>query len=270
MRFEEMSYTVLDVETTGLHSSAGDKICEIGAIRVDPGRVQRIFQTLVDPERPISTGAFAVNGITPEMLEGKPKIDQVMPQFMEFIKGSVLVAYNAPFDLGFLSNALGKNANQLDDFIVIDVLKLARKFFPEIGRYRLSYVAETLGINTDGKHRAIADVIMTMKVFKREIGEMKKAGIKEVEEVVIALDDDLTYSDKGLDEITAVISNAIQSNRPVNISYRSLWENKVTHRKITPISIKSEQDKTLIFAYCHLRQGERTFRVDSIMDAVIE
>ena len=110
MKLQEAAYTVFDVETTGLYPYAGDKICEIGAIRIEPGEPKKIYQSLINPKRAISYGAYKVNGITRDMVEGKPTIDEVIPGFLEFIKGSILVAYNAGFDLGFLDNAVSYDA----------------------------------------------------------------------------------------------------------------------------------------------------------------
>ncbi|MBN2453868.1 MAG: 3'-5' exonuclease, partial [Candidatus Omnitrophica bacterium] len=148
MILEEAIFTVFDFETTGLYPYTGDRICEIGAVRtgIRSGK-PATFHSLIDPERPISPGAFRVNGITEGMVKGKPVIDEVLPDFLKFIEGSVLVAYNAGFDLGFLDAALGADAAILRGYYVIDALRLARKLFPSIGRYSLGIVADSLGIS---------------------------------------------------------------------------------------------------------------------------
>ncbi len=184
MKLEEAVFTVFDFETTGLYPYTGDRICEIGALRfginsVKPGS----FQSLVDPKRSISSGAFRINGITDAMVGGRPVIDEVLPEFLKFISGSVLVAYNAGFDVGFLETSLGGGAGILEDYYIIDVLKLARRLFPGIGRYGLGFVAGSLSIKVGPEHRALSDAIMTWRVFKKELSILNREGIKTVEDI---------------------------------------------------------------------------------------
>ncbi len=184
MRLEEAVFTVFDFETTGLYPYSGDRICEIGAIRAKgqkkkPGK----FHQRVDPKRPISEGAFAVNGITADMVKGRPTIDMALPGFLKFIKGSVLVAYNAGFDLGFLESALGTDRIILDDYPVIDALALARRLFPCAARYNLGALSRSLGISVRTEHRAMADAMMAWRVFEKELGLLKAEGVKTVEEI---------------------------------------------------------------------------------------
>jgi len=118
MKLDEATYTVFDVETTGLFPYHGDKICEIGAVKVKPNGERETFERLVDPKRPISPGAFAVNQITYDMLSGKPAIDEVLPSFMEFVKDTVLVAYNAgtgEFVVSALSGSAGDGVGRDGD-----------------------------------------------------------------------------------------------------------------------------------------------------------
>ncbi len=200
MRIDKCEFTIFDVETTGLFPHHGDKIIEIAAIRVDastllgigPERSRRIdssckkvrkFSSLVDPKRPISHGAFSVNRITGDMLTGKPIIDDILPFFLKFTEGSVLVAYNAGFDLGFLENAMGDNKDILKKYFVVDALALARRFFPNAGRYSLGILAGHLGIKASSQHRALADASMTWKVFEKELDIIIAEGIEHVKDI---------------------------------------------------------------------------------------
>ena len=103
---EEIEFTIFDTETTGLEPESGDRIVEIAAIRFKGKERIATFQTLVNPHRPISAGAFEVNKITQDMLQNAPAIEVVMPKFLDFIHSSCLCSYNATFDLGFLHNEL--------------------------------------------------------------------------------------------------------------------------------------------------------------------
>ncbi len=270
MRLDEATYTVFDVETTGLYPYSGDKICEIGAVQLAPDGSQKSFHVMVDPERSISLGAFKVNQITPEMLNGQPKIEDVITDFLAFIDGTVLVAYNAGFDLGFIEKALGYRDYVLRGFKIIDALKLARKLFPGKTKYNLGSLSESLGFSTEGEHRALADAVMTTKVFQRELNVLEENNVFDVEEVMEPTrtrGEDIDIYDK---TILERLENAIQDKGRLKITYQSIWNNKVTDRVIVPRQIKKGYDKLYVIAYCHLREEERNFRLDCITSAVAE
>lgn len=258
---------MFDVETTGLYPYSGDRICEIGAVRASLGsRTTKRFHSMVNPGRPISYGAFRVNGITDEMVMDAPTIYEIMPAFLKFIEGSVLVAYNAGFDLGFIECALEKKKDALNDYYIIDALKLARRLFPFAGRFSLSSVCEALGIDTEGGHRALSDAFMTWKVFKKEAELLIAEGICEVEElarVQVKKPSLKTVKDYKL----KLIEEAIREEKKLNITYRSVWDDRITKRLITPKHIQSGYDKSYVVAHCHLRNGERNFRLDCILEA---
>lgn len=143
----EVEFTIFDTETTGLEPMAGDRIVEIAALRFKGDEVLSTFQALVNPRRPISAAAARVNKITPEMLVGAPVIEEVLPQFLDFIKDSCLCSYNVVFDLGFLNNELKLSGrSELEGLVVADILKMARRLLPGLERYALWFVAEKLGL----------------------------------------------------------------------------------------------------------------------------
>ena len=165
---EAIEFTIFDTETTGLNPFSGDRIVELAGLRVKGEQRLGQFNVLVDPEREISPGAFAVNKITPEMLKGAPSMKKIIPEFLEFMQGSCLCSYNAEFDLGFLNNELkllGYPA--MTNFVVFDVLTMAKKLLPGLQRYALWFVAQELEIKLSQKHRAFADVEMTWAVFNK-------------------------------------------------------------------------------------------------------
>jgi DNA polymerase III epsilon subunit family exonuclease len=268
MKLENASYSIFDVETTGLYPYSGDKICEIGAVRMTDGkRTVKKFHALIDPERPISPGASAVNGITDDMVTGKPTIDQVLPDFLLFIKGSVLVAYNAGFDLGFIESALGDRKEILEEYRVIDALRLARRLFPGVPRYNLGSVARSLGISADGEHRAMADAVMTWKVFMAELKALKSMGVVTLDEAAWVSSRKRAPVKAVKDYKLALIEAAIREQKKLNIIYRSSWNNQVTERTITPKSIHRGYDRLYIVAQCHMKNAERNFRFDCIIKA---
>jgi len=269
MKLEEAIFTVFDFETTGLYPYSGDRICEIGAIRAKAGRktIEK-FHKVVDPKRPISAGAFYVNGITTDMVKGKPTIDKALPGFLKFIKRSVLVAYNAGFDLGFLENALGDDREILDGYLIIDALGLARRLFPDAARYNLGALSLSLGFLSRVEHRAMADAMMTWKIFEKEVGLLEAEGVKTVEEIAGMHPRKRPSPLKAVKDYKfRLIENAIRDQKRLNITYRSVWNNAVTERTVTPLEIRRGYDKSYLIAHCHLKNEERNFRFDGIIAA---
>lgn len=163
---DEVEFTIFDTETTGLNAQTGDRIVELAGLRVRGKERIATFNALINPAKLISPGAFAVNKITPEMLQNAPGPKEVIERFLEFIQGSCLCSYNAEFDLGFLNNELKLiSFPALDNLIVFDLLTMARKLMPGLPRYALWFVAGKLGVNLVQQHRAFADVEMSWEVF---------------------------------------------------------------------------------------------------------
>ena len=174
--FKQAEFVIFDVETTGLSPRLGDRIIEIAALKVkDLEEVER-FHSFIDPQRELSYGAFLVNGITSQMLEGAPKTNQVLPRFVEFLGKACLVGHNIKFDLSFLNNELSLIGHPLPgENMILDTLRMARRLLPGIGRYSLLNVAYSLAIDIGQTHRAMADVELTYDVFRRllEIADRK-------------------------------------------------------------------------------------------------
>jgi DNA polymerase III epsilon subunit family exonuclease len=201
------------------------------------------------------------------MVKGKPFISEVMPAFLDFTRDSVLVAYNSGFDLGFLESALGDNSELIQGFKVIDALKLARNLFPEVGRYNLGFLAERLGISINGQHRALADAMITAKVFKKEIDILLGKGINLVDEIAEGPMIRKIFKAGTGDALFETIMSAINNQNMLNITYRSSWDNTMSERTITPREIKNGFDRRYVIAYCHLKKEVRNFRMDCILSA---
>lgn len=177
-RLTELQYTVFDTETTGLRPSEGDEIIQIGAVRIVNGRLLReeAFEQLIDPKRPLSPESVAIHGIQPEMLEGQPTAEVVLPLFHRYAEGTVLVAHNAAFDMRFLElkeRQLGIRFDQP----VLDTLLLAYVLFPNQDSNRLEALAERFGIRIVGRHTALGDAIVTAEAFLKMIPLLEERGI---------------------------------------------------------------------------------------------
>ena len=177
----DTTYCVLDLETTGF-SATTEKITEVGIMKVKNGEVIDQFSCFVNPEKHIPQRVTEVTNITDDMVKEAETIDVVFPQILDFIKGSVLVAHNAPFDMGFLKqNAI--NLGYDFDFTYLDTLSLAKDLFPDYKKYKLGKIAENLGIKVEVAHRALDDVDTTVKVFHVMMDMLKKRGAKTVNDI---------------------------------------------------------------------------------------
>jgi len=176
----DTTYCVLDLETTGFLDKT-DKITEIGIMKIKNGEVLDSFSCFVNPQRPIPPRVVEVTNITDDMVKDAETIENVFPKMMEFIEGSVLVAHNAKFDMGFLKQN-AKNLGFDFDFTYVDTLGLAKSVFPDFKKYKLGKIAEKLGIKVEVAHRALDDVDTTVKVFNVMIKNVKEMGAKVVED----------------------------------------------------------------------------------------
>jgi len=159
-----MQFVALDVETTGTLYYT-DHIVEMAAVRFFDGEEQDSFSTLVNPGVPIPKEASEVNGITDDMLEGKPKINEVLQQFSDFCGDHVLVAHNAKFDHQFLSLAMEKHYCKTPSGPLFDTFLMSKKLFPGLSNYRLSTLVDYLKINVSYFHRAKQDAWACGQVF---------------------------------------------------------------------------------------------------------
>lgn len=174
----QLSFTVFDTETTGLEPSAGDEIIQIGAVRIVNGRLLRseAFEQLVDPRRPIPRASIPIHGIEPQMLVGKPVIDEVLPAFHAYAQDTVLVAHNAAFDLRFLQLKQQRTGIEFSQ-PVLDTLLLSAFVQPNQDSHRLEAIAERFGIPVIGRHTALGDAIVTAEVLLRLIPLLAARGI---------------------------------------------------------------------------------------------
>jgi DNA polymerase-3 subunit epsilon len=174
----ETTFVVVDLETTG-GSPAGDRITEIGAVKVRGGVVLGDFATLVDPQRGIPPHIVRLTGITEAMVYRAPTIDQVLPAFLEFARDSVIVAHNARFDTGFLRAAATELGHPWPFRRVLCTVKLARRVLTrdEAPTVKLSALADLFAVQTRPTHRALDDARATVEVMHRLFERVGNLGI---------------------------------------------------------------------------------------------
>ncbi|QWZ06373.1 DEDD exonuclease domain-containing protein [Nocardioides panacis] len=181
----DVTFCVVDLETTGGSAAAGSMITEVGAVKVRGGEVLGEFQTLVNPHLAIPPFIAVLTGITDSMVAGAPRIEQVLPQFLEFAQGCVLVAHNAPFDVGFLRHFAEQQGRPWPRFEVLDTAKLARRVVTrdEAPNCKLSSLAVLFGAGTTPNHRALSDARATVDVLHGLMGRLGNLGVHTLEEL---------------------------------------------------------------------------------------
>lgn len=263
----EIEFTIFDLETTGLEPESGDRIVEIAAVRLRDKQRLKVFQSLVNPgNRKISSGAFAVNQISQDMLKGAPNISELMPKFLDFISGSCLASYNAPFDFGFLSSELRLIKKQLpSDLQIVDILTMAKSLLPHLDRYSLGIVAKTVGIDSIQEHRALSDVQITIEVFNYLNRLLIKKGIADFEQFVSLFGLNSQLLNNINNAKIARIQEALDLGVSLKIRYLTRHNAEFTERDVIPRAIIQDKNQTYLVGYCNLRKQERTFRIKNIL-----
>lgn len=175
------TYVVFDIETTGF-GPVKDRIIEIGAVKVRDGVIVDKFSTFINPEIPIPRKIEELTGINDEMVIGYPKIDTILPEFLLFCEGAVLVAHNASFDVSFIR----KKAEDLQtetDFTVVDTVGMARMLLPGLNNYKLNTVAKALNVSLENHHRAVDDAGATAEIFLKFLPMLTNQGVVLLEEI---------------------------------------------------------------------------------------
>jgi len=185
-RLDDLTFVVFDTETTGLAPSS-DAIVQIAAVRLVNGRrvETEVFDTLVDPKRPIPPGSTDVHGITDSMVVGAPDVVEAGRQFHKFAEGAVLVAHNAPFDMEFLrrqEGAIGKSF----DHPILDTVLLSAVVYGQLEQHSLDALTARLGITipAEARHTAIGDTVATADAFLKLVPMLRARGLETFGQVL--------------------------------------------------------------------------------------
>ncbi|MCK9572095.1 MAG: exonuclease domain-containing protein [Candidatus Omnitrophica bacterium] len=266
MHIDQVEFTIFDTETTGLDFACGERLVEIAGARFKADTVIAKFDSLVNSGKAVSAKAFAVNKISPEMLQGAPGMEKVIPEFLRFSENSCLASYNTNFDLGFLNNELTLlNLPLAKSNQAVDILTLARNVLPGLPRYALWFVAERLGIKNNQQHRAYADVELTLQVFMKLKSIVLDSGLSDFNDFFrLALSGNQfkpALAEKRMDFLKA----AVESKRKIFIEYLSAQNNQITQRQIIPRLLRRDGACDYLVAYCFLKQQEVIFKVENIL-----
>jgi DNA polymerase-3 subunit epsilon len=167
---------VVDTETTGGRAWSGDRITEIAAVVVRDGEIVELFETLVNPQRPIPYFITQLTNITWDMVKDAPTFDRVAPEVLRVLEGNVFVAHNAMFDWRFVTSEVSRSTGRKLEGRRLCTVKIARKVLPQLPRRSLDHVARYYGVEIQGRHRAAGDALATAKCLLRMLSDLGDRG----------------------------------------------------------------------------------------------
>lgn len=266
---DKTTFAVFDVETTGLSPAYGHRVCEVAVLRQCDGVEQARFESLVDPGRPISAGAFRVNRITAEMLVGTPTFDRVAGRLLALMEDAVLVAHNAPFDLGFLAAELEMARLPPPEGPVVDSLSLARRVYG-LRRNSLSAVAGALRVEAGPAHRAMGDVWTTHRVLEQILWELdRRWGVSTLGQLIAFQGGPIPYPHSRALPLPPDIAEALESKGRVLMRYVDA-RGQETERAVRPLRVSERRGHLYLLAHCYRAEALRTFRLDRVAEIVLE
>lgn len=182
MYIRDNVFTVVDVETTG-GSHRENRVIEIGAVKIQNGKMIDTFHTLVHPQRRIPFFITWMTGISNHMVHKSPKFLEVADEFWAFLKGGIFVAHNVNFDFDFLKREFLDVAFPSLNHTRICTIKLARRIFPGFTHYNLPDLSKNLGIPKGRSHRALDDALATAKILLLMFERLEDHGIKTLQDL---------------------------------------------------------------------------------------
>lgn len=256
---DELCFTVVDVETTGLNAATGDRVCEIALLRTRAGQEVARFEALVHPQQRMPPEAMAVHGISDTMLTEAPPFAMILPTVQAFLQDTIVVAHNARFDVGFLQQEWALAGLTLPTVVAVDTLVHAQARY-HFAHNSLSAITTELGIAMLPAHRAMADVLGTWQVLQHFIKDMRQEGPVTLAHLLYP---SKRFSGLELTAMVVMLEAALPTSQPLQLRYlgRNAPE---TLRIVQPLEVYYERGHGYLRAFCRLRQEERHFRLDRI------
>jgi len=265
----EAEFVVFDTETTGLKPENGHRICEIGAVKVKNSRILSSYSSLVNPKRDMPGEVTDIHGITQEDVEKAPFFEDVIDNFLEFIGELPLFGYNIEFDLNFLSLQLKTINRDFPTNPFVDILFICRKLLKELPRFSLIDVARFFNIPQVVTHRAYQDSLTAANILLKLTPHLEKKGISSLENIYTIFGNNKDISIKVNSPKVSIIQEALGANMKIKIKYYSPHKDELTEREVIPLRIENTGRKILLVGKCLLREEERSFDLNRIVDLQI-
>ncbi len=266
-KISAVPFVFFDVETTGMSPAFGHRICEFALVQWQGEKVVATFHSLVNPGRPISRAASAVNGITDEMVEKAPYFHELAGDILRFIKDTIVVGHNVSFDLSFL-NAHLRNIDLPEvDNTVIDTLALARRCY-HFSSNSLGNIAKILTLPIQTQHRALDDAILTKEIFARFMQDFKAKNVVEISQLIELQGGEITVPAMNKPVLPTALSEALKNKTPIFIKYITEYGEEID-RIIEPQQIKVEGQEIILVAKCQFQETTLSIRLDQIIEMKI-
>ncbi len=258
-------FAFFDLEKTGLSPWFGDRICEVGIVLTEGRRIKSTYQTLVNPERELSFGAASTNGLSDRELVTAPLFPAVAESVESHLRDAVVVCHNAQFDLQFLDNEFRRLGREVQIPNLVDTLHLARTWF-EFPSNTLASIADALHVKQEKEHRALADAMTLRAIFFQMMDALKPEN-RPLDEY-IGIYNSPVWPNDGI-QLPTELGEAIYSGHRIHITYVD-GDGERSERWVTPKQVMGLADYIYLMGYCHLRNAERSFRLDRIIDVKVE
>ena len=266
MDISNARFAFLDIETTGLSPWFGDRICQIAVVLTEGRRIRSTVDLLLNPEHELSPAALHVNGLDESKLTGAPLFSEVADQLETLLADSVIVCHNAKFDLQFLDKEYRTLSRTVEYPNLIDTLVLATDNF-DMGSYSLPVLADAFGVSKSFQEsRAMRDALTVKNLFFAMMDALKPNG--RVLDDYIGIYNSPVWPQEGV-YLPTELSEAINSGRRLFIRYMDK-KGEVSERWISPLEVMGLSDYIYLRAFCHIRNAERTFRLDRIIEVAVE
>ncbi len=261
---------VVDVETTGASADFGDRVIELGVVRVENGVRVAEYQHLLDPDHRISPGITALTGISPDMCDGQPRFADVADRLTELLAGAAVLGHNVRFDLSFICKEYRRAGRDLPALLgpgvpVLDTVRIARRRFGRGGN-GLGRLARRLNVEPVTAHRALADAQTTHLVFEQlmvPVGGWATPLCDAIAQQGGPMG--LLPATAREDPLPLELEEALEQRRPVLMIYLDARQ-KRTERVIEPLEIRRFSGNLTLIAHCHLRADRRTFKLERIVE----
>ena len=258
-------FAFLDFETTGLSPWFGDRICEVGIVLTEGKRIRETYRTLVNPRRELSLAAASINGLTDTELATAPPFEEVADKLSARLQDAVVVCHNARFDLQFLDSEFRRMDRDVQIPNLIDTLFIARERF-ELPSNSLRSLAQAFQVSMDDSRHALGDALICRGVFFEMMEAIQPPGGKPDD--FIGIYNSPTWPNDGI-QLPVELSEAIHSGARLCITYVD-GRGKRSKRWVTPYRVIGLSDYLYLHAHCHLRNAERSFRLDRVIEISIE
>lgn len=236
---EDFDLVFFDLETTGLDVLAGDSICEIGAVKIRSREDVDKFHTLVNPGKSMPVEAFRIHHIGDEDVKNAPYFEAIIEKFIDFLKDSVILAYNIEFDLGFINYKLKQMNKQPLELPAIDILSMARKTL-RLPRYNLGEIVSFFNIEYSGKlHRAMQDASIAAKVFFKLRDILREGSLDALGDFISLYGLNNGHFKTKEEPKIQLLKKAIDEKVPLKARYFS-YQNTMENEEIKPLNLSQE------------------------------